>query len=70
MNRDLKVGDKVIPSPDARWYKHSIKNLKGLVGVVKFIKETYIVVTWKETLEYVVWNNYDLDADDLIKVEE
>jgi hypothetical protein len=69
MNRDLEVGDYVMLSPCTKWDLTDKNNPVDTIGIVTEV-DACISVVWHETEEEILWNTYDLNDSDLVKVEE
>ena len=61
MNRDLKVGDRVLFDPRVSRYSHVPCNPVGVIGIVEEI-DACISVLWSNG----DWNVYQLNDEDLV----
>ena len=66
MNKDLEIGDRVLFNPSvSRWDIDSPSNPTNTLGTVSEL-DYWITVDWDNG----EWNEYNLNDEDLILVEE
>ena len=66
MNKDLEIGDRVLFDPSvSRWDINSPANPTNILGTVSEL-DYLATVDWDNS----EWNEYNLDDEDLILVED
>ena len=66
MNKDLEIGDRVLFDPSvSRWDINSPANPTNILGTVSEL-DYLVTVDWDNG----EWNEYNLDDEDLILVED
>ena len=66
MNKDLEIGDRVLFNPSvSRWDINSPANPTNILGTVSEL-DYLVTVDWDNG----EWNEYNLDDEDLILVED
>ena len=66
MNKDLDIGDRVLFDPSvSRWDINSTANQTNILGTVSEL-DYLVTVDWDNS----EWNEYNLDDEDLILVED